>query len=136
MEKIRDLWSFFGVEPVFTFRCLWALDTNFLGLRLDFIRFWVCEATFTLSVFLHFLLFRRATDILYIRDQFPTLLLLANRRAFPQKIYFEAHTFPGSMTRRQVKLLQKLDGLVVISEGIRKSFIRYGFGAELWLKRH
>ena len=128
MENILDMWNFFGVQKGFSFYRLWALDLSFPDTRLDVWRFWISEGTFVMSVFFHFL--KNSTDIIYSRDRFAVFLLLAARRFISGKIFFEAHTFPNRMIKQQIKLFRKLDGLVVISQGVRDRFLQWGYPEE------
>src|SRR3989338_6503109 len=64
-------------------------------------------------------------DIIYSRDEFSLWFL----SFFGRNLFWEAHTFPGSPQKYQ-RILKKINGLVAISHGLKKSFQAVGMAEE------
>lgn len=96
-----------------------------LGSFLNKMLFWIQQYFFALALKKYL---RGKDGIIYSRDQFA--LGLADSGKF--KLFWEAHNFPKNIDSRfYKKILGKLNGLVVISEGLKNDFTGYYRGPVL-----
>ena len=113
-----DIFGRYKVEKNFKIVTLPSLDTTILG-RFGF---WVQTLSFSKVLFIY-LLFHRF-DVMYSRDEFPLYIAsLISRRVF-----WEPHT--GRYNRLVIKLLQRIAGLIVITEGGKDFYVSQGVPKE------
>src|SRR3989344_1397619 len=114
----EDILQYYKVKKPFKITELNSLDLIDidLGPFLNKFLFWVQQLSFSFSLRRYL---REGEGILYSRDQFA--LGLADAGRF--KLFWEAHNFPKKIDSGfYKKVLSKLNGLVVISEGLKNDF--------------
>ncbi len=144
MQRIRDPFEYFGVEPRFALVGLPCLDfvkrvtidwpvLNIAPLRLiaHLLQLW----TFTLSAMV--VIRRLRPDVIYSRDLFPLTLTTFNRRR-QARTCFEAHTLPRSSLSQRLHLwaVRRIDRIVVISATLRHWYLVRGLAADRVLVAH
>lgn len=113
-----DVYEHYRVAHTFSIVTLPSLDTLWLGR----IGFWFQNVTFGLTAMLY-LLFRRF-DIVYSRDEVPLFFASLVSR----KTYWESHT--GRYNALVTRLLGRISGLVLISQGLRDFYRGKGVAEE------
>ena len=123
-NKIKqDPFEYYGVKKNFKIIRVPSLDLILLGIPK--IGFLIQAATFGFFAAVYLLLKSRPKDIIYSRDEFSLWFLSFLGR----NLFWEAHTFPGSPQKYQ-RILKKINGLVAISHGLKKSFQAVGMAEE------
>ena len=123
-NKIKeDIFDYYGIEKVFKVTKLPCLDLIPLGIPK--IGFWIQAVSFGFAAAVYLLIKSKPEDIIYSRDEFSLWFFSFLRR----NLFWEAHTFPGSPQKYQ-RILKKINGLVAISHGLKKSFQTVGMAEE------
>lgn len=114
----EDIYEHYRAERNFKIITLPSLDLS----RLGRFGFWIQMLSFSLFVFFYAL--THQFDVVYSRDEVPLFFAsLIARRA-----YWESHTGRDNPLVRRV--LRRIKGLVVITEGLRDFYIGKGFPGE------
>ena len=118
----EDPFEYYGIERNFSITKLPCLDLIPFDKYIGHLGMWIESLTFNLFVF-PYILFKKA-DIIYTRDKFllPLCLFLGN-------IIFEAHTFPKNYFLYS-PFLKKVKGVVVITQGLKDLFVKWGISAD------
>lgn len=103
---------YYGIERLFKINKLWCVDLVILGK----IGFWIEAITFSFSVFV-FSIFKKG--IFYTRDEFFALIL----KLLSKNIFWESHT---AKSKLWISFLKKIDGIIVISRGLRDYYLLSG----------
>lgn len=120
-----DPFTLYGVKERFRIIKLPSLDFSWLHLDNKFF-FFVQQTTFAALAMLY-IIFSGKRGTLYSRDQFALYILSFIRGGS----FWEVHTFPEHIRSGLYKrLLQKLSGIVVISEGLKRKFLEAGYPSE------
>lgn len=107
--------EYYQVEKNFTVIRLWCVD--FLaGKFFKWFSFWLETATFTVAV-RWYLIGKKA--VYHTRDLLPALVL-------PTPFFYEIHTVPDRITFFHRRAWQKAEGIIVISDGIKKELMKQG----------
>jgi len=123
-NKIKqDPFEYYGVKKNFKIIRVPSLDLILLGIPK--IGFLIQAATFGFFAMLYLWFKSKQEDIIYSRDEFSLWFLSFLGR----NLFWEAHTFPGSPQKYQ-RILKKINGLVAISHGLKKSFQAVGMAEE------
>ena len=123
-NKIKeDIFDYYGIEKVFKVTKLPCLDLIPLGIPK--IGFWIQAVSFGFAAAVYLLIKSKPEDIIYSRDEFSLWFL----SFFGRNLFWEAHTFPGS-PQKYHRILKKINGLVAISHGLKKSFQAVGMAEE------
>jgi len=114
--------EYYGIERNFSITKLPCLDLIPFDKYIGHFGMLTESLTFNLFVF-PYILFKKA-DIIYTRDKFllPLCLFLGN-------IIFEAHTFPKNYFLYS-PFLKKVKGVVVITQGLKDLFVKWGISAD------
>jgi len=129
MQRVRDVWAYYGIETPFIITRLPCLDWQFLvGVSLDL--WWrLIEFTFGLAV-LGFLVRRRARNqgsVVYTRDEHAAPWLLRLKQFLNLRVFFEAHTTQGT---RYAQRFLGIDGLIAINQRLKREFINAGLAPD------
>jgi glycosyltransferase involved in cell wall biosynthesis len=118
----RDPRDYYGVPHSFDLAPVWCLDWFHLGGR----RAWLERPIFlwqtlTFALALAARLWRAPAGLIYSRDIFVLALVLLALPGARRRMFFEAHTFPGSAPGRWLHriLLGRIGGTVAITAGLR-----------------
>lgn len=136
MREIKDVWKHYGISERFNIRRLPNIDLLWIG------RYWLSRrihrAVFMVQavsfIFLAVLysLFKSA-DVYYTREFLCALLWRPNRVA-KKRVFYEAHSFPtGIIKKLRIWTQKRTDGLVVITEEMRKLYRKEGIPEEKFL---
>lgn len=119
----EDPFIFYGIAKKFAITRLpvWDLITNNY---FKAVGFWVESFTFYRSVKKYIALHPAAAY--YTRD---ALLASWFGKKIP-RLYYEAHTLPDKLTMSRLAFLKNVEGIIVISEGIRRALLELGFAKE------
>jgi len=130
MRVIKDIWQYYGVEDKFRITTLPSLDLIFVGSHLpswiEYLFFYLQASTFYVFAILYSLL--RKAEIIYSRDpQFLFVLSLIKPNWRP-RMYYEAHTFPGSRVGRRLRswVGKRIGGLIVITDKLKELYVELG----------
>jgi len=124
-REIKNINHFelYNIKDKFRLVRLPSLDFSFIGLNYRPL-FILQQALFGLMALLFIV---RKNGIVYSRDPFS--LYLAS--FFSKKIFWEVHRFPENLNSRLYKrLLRKVSGLVVITDGLKNEFINSGYPSD------
>lgn len=131
MKEVKDIWSFYGVKKNFEIIKLPSLDLIFLDRifpRLGKLFFFIQGFSHAICTFLFLFVQRLNADtILYSNDTFSTFLVLFFKRLFKPKVIHEMHR-PANIFPKY--LMKRLDGLVVLSLGLKEWYISKGIPPE------
>ena len=113
--------AYYGLKTLFKITEIKSLD--FAGINLgsffNKILFWIQQFSFTRSLKKYL---AGKEGVVYSRDQFSVSMLDSGKN----KLYWEAHNFPRKIKSSFYQnVFKKINGLVVISEGLKKDFSRY-----------
>ena len=76
-------------------------------------------------------------DCLYIRSYHAlSLILIFTPKFFHAKIFFELHLLPSVINKRYISNLQKIGGVITVTEGMRKKLISLGLDSGMTLTAH
>lgn len=135
MEDVTDIWDYYGVEEKFRIICLPCIDLAvILKILPKFFEkpwFLIQSLSYAVVAFL-WLLFQKLNynDIIYSRDQFSLVLILAFKRFIRVPIFYEAHVFPQSKKKLAIFLFSRVDGLIVITKKLKEFYIKAGVPVE------
>lgn len=120
----KDTFALYGIRDRFRMIRLLSLDFSWLGWDNRWF-FALQQATFALLA-AAYLLVSGKRGVVYSRDQFSLYILSFVRRG----LFWEVHTFPEHIgSRLYRRLLAKVSGIIVISEGLKKKFVEKGYPA-------
>lgn len=115
-----DTFDLYGVKDKFRIIKFPSLDFSWLGLNNRFF-FAIQQATFAFLA-AAYLVFKKG--VLYSRDQFSLYFLSFLKPA----LFWEVHKFPEHIDSRLYRrLLSKVAGVIVISDGLKQKFREHGF---------
>jgi glycosyltransferase involved in cell wall biosynthesis len=130
MRAIKDVWRYYGIEEKFKITTLPSFDLIFVGSHLpnwiEYFFFYLQASTFYVFAMLYSLL--RKGEIIYSRDpQFPLVLSLIKPSWWP-RMYYEAHTFPGSRVGKRLRswVGRRIGGLIVITNALKELYVELG----------
>jgi len=131
-----DTFDFYGVEKNFTLKKLWSLDLIWLQVPAFFkkIFFWLQSFSFALRARIQCRC--TSTTILYTRDLPLALFLFRTNRTHKtdktngNNLFFEVHWLPEKVHWYHRLAYNRVKGLVVISEGIKKDLLALGIPKE------
>ncbi len=118
-----DSFDFYSVEKNFKITRLWCWDLV-SGNRLGALGFWIESWTFYRSVKKY--LRGQSAGVYYTRDL--SLAYWLSKIFTP--VYYEIHTLPGKVSSRYRAAWDRVRGLVVISNGLKKQLIEWGIKEE------
>ncbi|MBU4331850.1 glycosyltransferase family 4 protein [Patescibacteria group bacterium] len=117
-----DAFEYYGVEKSFRIRKIFSIDLIPLEKIIGHFGFWIQNASFTIFLSIY-LLFRRV-DVVYTRDKFALFFLALCGR---KNLIWEAHSFPKKFSWAYEFILKRLKRTIVITEGLKKEFIKVGY---------
>ena len=113
-RREADIFSFYGVKPIFRITRMTVLDVHGFGI----VGYVIRHFSFTVMSVVKSL-FKRV-DVIYSRDEWPLFLLMLLRKP----VCFEAHVKRFNLPIRN--LLKVCAPIVCISEGLRAYFLQHG----------
>jgi glycosyltransferase involved in cell wall biosynthesis len=134
MRAIRGVWQYYGIEEKFRITTLPSLDLIFAGSHLlswiEYLFFYLQASTFYLFAVLYSLLKRG--EITYSRDPQFLFVLGLIKPSWRPRMYYEAHTFPGSRVGKRLRLWlgKRIGGLIVITNKLKEVYIELGVSEE------
>lgn len=76
-------------------------------------------------------------DCLYIRSYHAlSFILRIAPKSFYSKIFFELHLLPSKINKEYISNLQKIAGVITVTEGLRKKLISLGLDADMTITAH
>jgi glycosyltransferase involved in cell wall biosynthesis len=129
MQQVDDLWAHYGVTAPFRVVYLRCLDLQpLIRISLD-LWFRLVTLTFGMSA-LRFLIDQRGkrhSVLIYTRDEHLAPWLVRLKRLLSLSVFFEAHAVRSASWARR---LFGVDGIVAISEGLKREFVALGLPPE------
>jgi len=116
----RDFFNYYGIKKNFKIKVIPAVDFYLSG-SLDKIS--VVVKSFISALFLAFYGLFSGADFIYSRDEWPIYFL----SFFKNNLIFEAHRFSPKRKSFYNRFKKKGVRVVVISEAIKKDFVKFGF---------
>jgi len=130
MRAIKDVWQYYGVEAKFRITTLPSLDLIFVGSHLlswiEYLLFYLQASTFYVFAALYALL--RKAKIIYSRDPEFLFVLGLIKPSWRPRMYYEAHTFPGSRAGKRLRswMGRRIGGLIVITNKLKELYMERG----------
>ena len=130
MRAIDDIWQYYGVKDKFRITTLPSLDLIFVGSYLpswiEYLLFYLQASTFYVFAVLYSLL--RKAEIIYSRDPEFLFILGLIKPSWRPRMYYEAHTFPGSRIGKWLRLWvgRRIGGLIVITNKLKALYTELG----------
>ena len=130
MRAIDDIWQYYGVKDKFRITTLPSLDLIFVGSylprRIEYLLFYLQASTFYAFAVLHSLL--RKAEIIYSRDPEFLFVLGLIKPSWQPRMYYEAHTFPGSRIGKWLRLWvgRRIGGLIAITNKLKELYAELG----------
>lgn len=126
MKAVGDIWQYYGISERFKVATLPSLDFFFvpgLPLRIQYPLFYLQAASFYASATLYSLL--RSGEIIYSRDPQFLFVLSLIKPSWRLRMYYEAHTFPGSRIGKWLRLWvgRRIGGLIVITNKLKELYM-------------
>jgi len=140
MRAIDDIWQYYGVKDKFRITPLPSLDLIFVGSYLpswiEYLLFYLQASTFYLFAILHSLL--RKAEIIYSRDPEFLFILGLIKPSWRPRMYYEAHTFPGSRIGKWLRLWvgRRIGGLIAITNKLKELYTELGIPEDRILVAH
>lgn len=142
-NDIKDnLFDYYSIKRNFKFTRIWAPDfypPKFLEQKFGWVYFLgkldklsVNIKNFISGLLLCFYALNHKVDVIYSRDEWPIYFLSFLRK----NVIFEAHRFSERRTLFYERFKNKNIKLVVISEALKKDFLKFGFRRENILVAH
>lgn len=134
MRATDDIWQYYGVEDKFRITTLPSLDLIFAGSYLprwiEYLFFYLQASTFYVFAVLYSLL--RKAEFIYSRDPEFLFVLSLIKPSWRPRMYYEAHTFPGSRLGKRLRLWvgKRIGGLIVITHKLKELYIELGVSQE------
>ena len=125
----QDFFEYYQVQHSFTFKRLWSPDFHLPG---KFDQLAVGIKNLISAVILAVYTFRRNPEIVYSREELPLYLL----SFFRAGLFFEAHRFAHRREFFYRRFLSIDIKIVVISQGIKDEFVKFGFSPDRILVAH
>ena len=124
----EDIYSYYSVRRRFKIKSLPSLDLPILRKISARLRFLTHVTTHSLLVAIWVVNHKKVFDVVYSRD--PVSLFLLRRLSkfrglLDLPLIHESHVFPGERNARTT-LAKELDGLVVVTEGIKEKYVQAG----------
>lgn len=132
MKQVQDIWSYYGVEDRFKMVKLFALDLPALKRLSQRLWFFVRALSYSFSVIVYLLFqkLKRGPFTVYSRDKISVLMISRLKWILRVKIFYEIHDFPESRTRTVIDRYRRLDGLIVITEHLKRLYTEAGIETE------
>jgi glycosyltransferase involved in cell wall biosynthesis len=130
MRAIKNVWQYYGIVGEFKITTLPSLDLIFAGSHLpmwiEYLFFYLQASTFYIFAVLHNLL--RKAEIMYSRDPQFLFVLSLIKPSWQPRMYYEAHTFPGSRVGKRVRswVGKRIGGLIVITNKLKELYMELG----------
>ena len=127
MKQVEDIYKYYGLKRNFSIKTLPALDIPILQKISSKLWFYLRHSIYSIAVFITIVATHLRKDfIIYSRDKLSILPILKFKRMLGIKIFYEGHVFPGSHVEKLVKQFKKLDGLIVITEQLKRMYTEAG----------
>lgn len=130
MRAIKDIWQYYGIEEKFRITTLPSLDLIFAGSYLpswiEYLFFYLQASTFYVFAILYSLL--RKEEIIYSRDPRFLFVLGLIKPTWRPRVYYEAHTFPGSRVGKWLRswVGRRIGGLIVTTNKLKELYMGLG----------
>lgn len=130
MRAVKDVWQYYGVDEKFKITTLPSLDLIFVGSHLpswiEYLLFYLQASTFYIFAILYSLL--RRGGVIYSRDPEFLFVLSLIKPSWRPRMYYEAHTFPGSRVGKWLRswVGRRIGGLIVITDKLKELYIELG----------
>jgi len=130
MRAIKDVWQYYGIEGRFRITTLPSLDFIFVGSHLpswiEYLFFYLQASTFYVFAVLYSLL--RKGETIYSRDPQFLFVLSLIKPSWRPRMYYEAHTFPGSRAGKRLRswVGRRIGGLIVITNKLKELYVELG----------
>jgi len=122
-----DIFQFYNIKKTFKIKKLFCLDT--LSLKYSGkVGYIIQYVSFALSVFFYFLFNRKKFNgsILYLRDEISARLL----SFFHKNVYLELHGFDDRHKGNKDFFINRIGGLVLITQKVKEEFLELGIPKE------
>jgi len=138
LRKIQNIYEHYAVEPNFVIKELFCPDTLYFArnvsatihklLKLSYLQW----SVYGLRTLLYCRKYRaRKNHLFYGRDESSFAILSRSRLCSNALYLYEAHVFPGARWRqRRLALLKNLDGLIVITQQLKRLYMESGIPEE------
>ena len=117
--RAGNIFEYYAIKNSFTMKKLYCLDSPLLEKIHSSIWFYVTTITYLLAAAMYLIRNRKSIDIIYCRDMFSLMLLGLLQPVLKLPVFYEAHTFPDKLTGLHVGCLNKMNGLIVLTEQLR-----------------
>jgi len=123
MNKVKNVFDFYGVNNIFELKELFSLDLNLLHKFNEKVWFLTQNISFALS-YIKKIKSCDINNIIFSRDIVGLKFLsLAKKYGFiKQKVYFEAHLYSNKIS----KCCKYIDGLIVINNYLKELYVKDG----------
>jgi glycosyltransferase involved in cell wall biosynthesis len=124
--RAGNVFEYYAIKNSFTMKKLYCLDNALLEKLHSGIWFYVTTITYLLTAAMYLIRNRKFIDIIYCRDVFSLVLLALLQPVLKLPVFYEAHTFPHKLTGLHVGCLNKMNGLIVLTEQLRTVLFKKG----------
>jgi glycosyltransferase involved in cell wall biosynthesis len=129
MKEVGNIWRYYGINERFKVTTLLSLDFFFvprLPLRIQYPLFYLQAGSFYANATLYSLL--RKAEIIYSRDPEFLFVLSLIKPSLRPRMYYEAHTFPGSRVGKWLRswMGRRIGGLIVITNKLKELYVELG----------
>jgi glycosyltransferase involved in cell wall biosynthesis len=121
-----NIFEHYAIRNLFSMKKLFCLDNTLLEKLHSGIWFYVTTITYLLAAAMYLIRNRKFIDIIYCRDVFSLVLLALLQPVLKLPVFYEAHTFPHKLTGLHVGCLNKMNGLIVLTEQLRTVLFKKG----------
>lgn len=128
-QRVGNVFDYYQIQSPFVMQKLFCLDLVALGKIHPRIQFYLVVISYLYAVFCYILAHRKTIDVIYCRDKFSFILLAIMKSFIKYPVFYEVHAFPTSLLKLHVACAKKINGLIVLTEQLRKKFIACGINA-------
>jgi glycosyltransferase involved in cell wall biosynthesis len=121
-----NIFEYYAIRNLFSMKKLFCLDSALLEKVHSGIWFYVTTITYLLTATIYLIRNRKSIDIIYCRDMFSLVLLALLQPVLKLPVFYEAHAFPQKLARLHVGCLNKMNGLIVLTEQLRAVLLKKG----------
>jgi glycosyltransferase involved in cell wall biosynthesis len=124
--RAGNVFEYYAIKNSFTMKKLYCLDNALLEKLHSGIWFYVTTISYLLTAAMYLIRNRKFIDIIYCRDVFSLALFALLQPVLKLPVFYEAHTFPHKLTGLHVGCLNKMNGLIVLTEQLRTVLFKKG----------
>ncbi len=128
--RMENVFTYYAISNTFTLKKLFCVDSALVEKLHSGIWFYVLTISYLCAAVCYLARHRKTIDIIYCRDIFSLLVLAMLRPVIKLPVFYEAHSFPETLTRIHVYCLKNVHGIITLTGQLKSLLMQKGVKPE------